>query len=98
MKAVGATDAFIRIPFVVEGIIIGIISALLSECLVYFCYRVALDTIMGTLGTSQVVPFGEAAWLLLGIFAAIGVLAGVFGSVIMIGKYLRREGSEFSAL
>ena len=98
MKAVGATDAFIRIPFVVKGIIIGIISALLSECLVYFCYRVALDTIMGTLGTSQVVPFGEAAWLLLGIFAAIGVLAGVFGSVIMIGKYLRREGSEFSAL
>ncbi len=98
MKAVGATDAFIRIPFVVEGIIIGIISALLSECLVYFCYRVALDTIMGTLGTSQVVPFGEVAWLLLGIFAAIGVLAGVFGSVIMIGKYLRREGSEFSAL
>ncbi len=98
MKAVGATDAFIRIPFVVEGIVIGLISAILSECLVYFCYRVALDTIMGTLGTTQVVAFGDVAWLLLGIFVLIGVLAGVLGSVIMIGKYLRKEGSEFSAI
>ncbi|MBO5726627.1 MAG: permease-like cell division protein FtsX, partial [Clostridia bacterium] len=98
MKAVGATDAFIRIPFIVEGIIIGIISALFSEALVYFCYRLALDTIMGTLGTTQVVAFGDVAWLLLGIFAAIGVLAGMIGSVIIIGKYLRREGSEFAAL
>ncbi|MEE1197879.1 MAG: permease-like cell division protein FtsX [Acutalibacteraceae bacterium] len=98
MKAVGATDAFIRIPFVVEGIVIGIISALLSECVVYFCYRLAIDTIMGTLGTTQIVEFGDVAWLLLGIFAIIGVIAGIIGSVVMIGKYLRKEGSEFSAI
>lgn len=98
MKAVGATDAFIRIPFVVEGIVIGIISALLSECVVYFCYRLAIDTIMGTLGTTQIVEFGDVAWLLLGIFAIIGVIAGIIGSVIMISKYLRKEGSEFSAI
>lgn len=98
MKAVGATDAFIRIPFVVEGIVIGIISALLSECVVYFCYRLAIDTIMGTLGTTQIVEFGDVAWLLLGIFAIIGVIAGIIGSVVMISKYLRKEGSEFSAI
>ncbi|MBE6796908.1 MAG: ABC transporter permease [Ruminococcaceae bacterium] len=98
MKAVGATDAFIRIPFVVEGVVIGIISALLSECVVYFCYRLAIDTIMGTLGTTQIVEFGDVAWLLLGIFAIIGVIAGIIGSVVMISKYLRKEGSEFSAI
>ena len=98
MKAVGAPDAFIRIPFVVEGIVIGIISALLSECVVYFCYRLAIDTIMGTLGTTQIVKFGDVAWLLLGIFAIIGVIAGIIGSVVMISKYLRKEGSEFSAI
>lgn len=41
MKAVGATDAFIRLPFVVEGMVIGIVSALLAEGLLYFCYRIA---------------------------------------------------------
>jgi cell division protein FtsX len=46
----------------------------------------------------QIVPFTQFVWPVLGIFAAIGVITGVFGSVIMISKYLRKEGSEFSAL
>lgn len=96
MKAVGATDAFIRIPFVVEGMVIGLISALLSEALIYFCYRVATEKISVMLGS--VVAFGDMALYLLLIFAAIGVFAGALGSAIMIGKYLRHEGSEFSAI
>lgn len=98
MKAVGATDAFVRIPFIVEGVLIGLISALLSEGLVYFCYRVATETIQSSLGGSAVIGFSGVAWLLLGVFAAIGVFAGVMGSVIMISKYLRKEGSEFAAI
>ena len=38
-----------------------------------------------------------AGWLLL-VFIGIGILAGVLGSVIMISKYLRHEGSEFAAI
>lgn len=98
MKAVGATDAFVRIPFVVEGMLIGIISALISEGLLYFCYRVATETIITTLGTTDIVEYGEMAWLLLLVFLGIGIFAGVLGSVIMISKYLRREGSEFAAI
>ena len=98
MKAVGATDAFIRLPFVVEGMLIGVISALIAEGLLYFCYRVATETIISTLGTSDIVKYGDVAWLLLLIFIGIGILAGVIGSVIMISKYLRREGSEFAAI
>ncbi len=98
MKAVGATDAFIRIPFVVEGMLIGIISALLSEGLLYFCYRVATETISKTLGTGDIIGYGDMAWYLLAIFVGIGVFAGALGSFIMIGKYLRKEGSEFAAI
>ena len=98
MKAVGATDAFVRIPFVVEGILIGIISALTSEGLLYFCYRVATETIITTLGTSDIVKYGDMAWLLLLVFLGIGIFAGALGSVIMISKYLRHEGSEFAAI
>lgn len=98
MKAVGATDTFIRIPFVVEGMVIGLISALIAEGLLYFCYRVATETIISTLGTNDIVKYGDMAWILLAVFVAIGIIAGVIGSVIMISKYLRHEGSEFAAI
>lgn len=98
MKAVGATDAFIRIPFVVEGVTIGVISALISEAILYCCYRVAAEAILSNLGTFALIPFSSKALLILGIFMGIGVFAGAFGSVLMIGKYLKREGSEFSAI
>lgn len=96
MKAVGATDAFIRLPFIIEGIILGLISAFLSEGLLYFCYRVAGEAMRATLPFT--IAFKDEAWQLLGIFVAIGIVAGAFGSGIMIGKYLRKEGSEFRAL
>ncbi len=98
MKAVGATDAFVRIPFVVEGILIGVLSAVIAEGLLYFCYRVATETIAQTLGTTDIVRYSDMMFYLLGVFVVIGILAGAIGSFIMIGKYLRREGSEFSAI
>ena len=98
MKAVGATDAFVRLPFVVEGMLIGVISALIAEGLLYFCYRVATETIVSTLRTEDIVKFGDMAWILLGIFVGIGIFAGIIGSLFMISKYLRREGSEFAAI
>lgn len=97
MKAVGATDSFVRLPFIVEGITIGIISSLLSEGFVYFAYRIILDTIRNTLGMDSVVAFSSVAFALLGIFLVIGILAGSIGSAIIVGKYLKREGSEFRA-
>lgn len=96
MKAVGATDAFIRIPFVIEGMLIGIVSAFISEVLIFFFYRVATEKIAVMLG--QVVDFDwMMALKLIGVFIAIGVFAGVIGSMFIIGKYLKHEGSEFTA-
>ncbi len=96
MKAVGATDAFVRIPFVIEGIVIGLTSAVISEGLIYFCYRVATEKISSLLGS--VVTFGDVAIYLLLVFVVIGMFAGALGSAFMIGKYLKHEGSEFTAI
>ena len=98
MKAVGATDSFIRVPFVVEGVVIGLVSALLSEAILFICYRVATENILTSLKGADIVKFGDVAWMLLIVFVAIGILAGAVGSLIMIGKYLRKEGSEFAAI
>ncbi len=96
MKAVGATDTFVRLPFIVEGMVIGIISALIAEGLLYCCYRIATETIIKTFG--GVIDFNDMSWILLLMFLGIGILSGVIGSLIMISKYLRKEGSEFAAI
>ena len=98
MKAVGATNSFIRLPFVIEGVAIGFISAILSMGILYFCYRVAIEAIKSSLGMMQVISFGSVALMMFGIFMVIGAISGIFGSVIMISKYLKKEGSEFTAI
>ncbi len=98
MKAVGATNSFIRLPFVIEGMSIGIISSVISMFLVYFCYRVVGQTIASSLGTLSVVEFGSAFLQLLLVTLGIGIVSGLIGSLIMISKYLRKEGSEFTAI
>lgn len=98
MKAVGATNSFVRLPFVVEGVTIGIISAAISTGILYFCYRVAMEAIGNALGMVNAIQFIDVLPLIIAIFLAIGVLSGIVGSVIMISKYLKKEGSEFTAL
>ncbi len=98
MKAVGATDAFIRIPFVVEGIAIGLISAAISTGLLYFLYKAVINTLKDVLSLTSVVPFSQFVLPMAGIFALIGIITGALGSGLMMGKYLKKEGSEFRAL
>ena len=95
MKAVGATNSFIRLPFMVEGILLGIISASLSVGLVFLIYRLAathIQNLIGILGAT-LVPFGEYAVMLYLGFLAVGILTGFFGSLVSLGKYLREQGS-----
>ena len=96
MKAVGATDAFIRFPFVVEGVVIGLISALATTGLLYVGYEAVLNA-MG-IPVEEAVAYSAHVLEFIGIFAAVGVISGLIGSVFMINRYLRKEGSEFSAM
>ena len=96
MKAVGATNAFIRLPFVVEGIVIGLLSAGLTLGLLYLGYQGVLTAMEGVI--TNPVPYSDYIVLFILIFTGVGVLSGIIGSMFMINKYLRKEGSEFSAL
>ncbi len=95
MKAVGATNSFIRWPFIVEGILLGLFSALLGLGLQYGVYSIAsiwLGNILSMLG-GQAVSFLDYIWLLFGIFAFIGVVIGAFGSIISLNKYLKEHNN-----
>lgn len=95
MKAVGATNNFIRWPFLVEGGIIGVISAVLAELLVWLIYSLtahSLGNIFSVLGGTVVHFWSYGGWLLLG-FVLVGILAGVVGSAVSMARYLKEEGS-----
>ena len=94
MKAVGATNAFIRWPFIIEGIVLGIISALVAEGVLYLLYMLVTVYFAGVFAVfgSSLVPFETyALWILLA-FVLVGVLTGVFGSVVSMGRYLKEHG------
>ena len=94
MKAVGATNWFIRWPFLVEGIIIGIISAALSYGIIFGLYSGAekiFYELFAILGNTMV-PFKDGMWILLITFLATGIITGAIGSFISLGRYLKEHG------
>ena len=95
MKAVGATNSFIRWPFMVEGILLGLFSAVLALGIEYGVYSVAsiwLSDVMSMLG-GDVVSFNEYIWYIFGIFVFIGVFIGAFGSILSLNKYLKEHNN-----
>ena len=95
MKYVGATDSFIKLPFLVEGLLLGLISALVSYGVVWGGYTYVMDW-AATLDSAWVqqlyryfVPFETIRCELLIGFCAMGVGIGVFGSTAFVRKYIR---------
>ncbi len=92
MKYVGATNSFIRWPFIVEGVVIGIISALISILLVGFLYKfIAAKLLETTLIKSigiTLVTFGNMFNLIILVYLLLGIGIGIIGSSLSMRKYL----------
>ncbi len=91
MKYVGATNWFIRGPFMAEGIIIGIIAALAAAGLMTLLYSNVVN-IIGTqviaIVSSPLISVGYLAGNMLVIFLALGVSIGAWGSIVSMRKFL----------
>ena len=96
MKSVGATNAFVRIPFMVEAMTIGLIAGLISSITLIAAYepiRSAAAETFYFIGQSSVPIDNLWISILLGLSGA-GMLIGLLGGFISITKYLRKEGGE----
>ena len=88
MKFVGATNGFIRWPFVVEGIFIGLSAGVLGIVLQWYVYTGLFSRIFTVLNVTQMSIVSMMPYLCVG-YLATGVAIGVLGSVISLHKYLR---------
>ena len=93
MKYVGATNGFIRWPFIVEGILIGIVSAMISILILGVSYNFIVGKIMESSVTSMInitlLQFSDIFGLVVAVYLGLGIGIGCIGSAISMRKYLK---------
>lgn len=91
MKMCGATNGFVRWPFVFEGMILGLTGAILAFFLEWGVYTLICEAIStsDTIKLITTLPFRDLAVSVLGIFAGTGLVVGVGGSALTIRKFLQ---------
>ncbi len=93
MKYIGATNAFIRLPFFLEGIIIGFIGAAIPLVALYFLYQKAVEYILHRFSVigdfmNGLMPVNQVFIILIPVGLILGMLIGFIGSSITIRKHL----------
>ncbi len=93
MKSVGATNAFVRIPFVVEGMVIGFIASVISTVALIFLYD-GIMNIVSNLIPFTAMPIMSVIGYVAVTFIIAGIVIGALSGFISIRKYLKKEGNE----
>ncbi len=93
MKLIGATNAFVRAPFIVEGILIGLVGSIIPLILLYYLYDMVINYIAGRFTILKSLfdfasPIDLFKWLI-PITLAIGIGIGFFGSMITTRRHLK---------
>lgn len=88
MKYIGATDWFIRWPFVIEGMLMGLLGAIISIIILGLGYSYGANVVSGSQMFFSLVPSSEIIFTLGWQFSLIGVLIGGIGSILSIRKFL----------
>ena len=93
MKYIGATNSFIRAPFVVEGIIIGTVASLISVLLIGLAYNMVSNRIIGSSLNNiigfNLLSFNELFNLIIIVYIALGIGIGILGSAMSMRRYLK---------
>ncbi len=95
MKCVGATDFFIKLPFVIEGVLLGLISAAISYIVLWIVYEWMYTNLAGTYNSwfsamvSSILPFSDFGGIMALGFLVAGLCVGIFGSGTFVRKHLR---------
>ncbi len=90
MRYVGATGWFITLPFIFEGVIIGLIASIIGYFVEWYVYSYIEDMVLADLQMISIVGFGDINSIVLVAFIGVGVATGIVGSLISLGKYLNK--------
>ena len=89
MRYVGATGAFITMPFIVEGTLIGIFAAAIASGIQYYLYSYVIGDIIVSYRIGTMPPFSDYIGFIAAVFVGIGLFAGIIASSLSLKKYLK---------
>lgn len=90
MKYIGATDRFIRIPFIMEGILIGFVGALIGFGLMSWGYISLINFIRAyDFNMFELIPYMTLTPVIAVLFVGVGCIIGILGSAVSMRKYLK---------
>ena len=91
MRLVGASNISIKIPFIIEGLIIGVIGAIIPICITIYGYVILYDVLNGHVFSNMIVlikPYNFVFWVSL-VLVVLGAIVGMLGSYKAVRKYLK---------
>ena len=93
MKLIGAADSFIRAPFIVEGILLGVIGAAIPLAILYFSYNWLIDKLLSRFGilstmSGSLLTVNQVFFYLLPVGVILGIGIGLAGSIITVRRHL----------
>lgn len=89
MKYVGATDWFIRWPFIFEGLILGLVGALIPIIVIYYGYQAAFHWLQSNIYFLPLIPTEKIMEEIIKVIVPLGVALGVLGSGISVRRFLK---------
>lgn len=90
MRYVGATGWFITLPFVIEGIILGIIAGSVGYFIEWYAYHYVEKLVAnGSIAMISILSYADISGTVLAGFLGVGILTGIIGSVVSLGRYLK---------
>ena len=92
MRYIGATNKFIKTPFIFEGLLMGVVSAITSFILISIAYIVLyarIPDVNAALGSFGIIPYSSIWYIILIVFFVVGIFVGTLGSSLSVRKYLK---------
>ena len=94
MKLIGATDSFVRAPFIIEGMLLGIIGAAIPLIILYFSYNKLVEILLSRFGileslSSSLLTVNQVFIYLLPVGIILGIGIGLAGSIITVKRHLK---------
>ena len=89
MRYIGATNTFITLPFIVESMVVAVLSTVIAFLIQTYSYSYIPGSVIADYGIVETVPFTDVQWYVLGGFAVVSTVLCILGTILSTRRYMK---------